>query len=235
MTEGAAPTVTALRDTCVVTRTADELADVPDPAWPEILSAVSSRAGARAIPLRRERGMHVLEALQVTARSPLGALALNTGGLIVDHGWFRIFGGGGEGMPDLASANALPASGSPPYLNVAHDVLGGRFAIDGGGLGFTPGALCYFGPDTLRWEELGIGHGQFVFAAIAGELAEVFADLRWPGWEHEVGELSADQGVGTYPPPFSEEGKDIALAHRQTVPLEELVRFYVDAAAEGHT
>lgn len=184
------------------------------------------------MPLRRERGMRVLEALQVTARSPLGALALNTGGLIVDHGWFRIFGGGGEGIPDLASANALPASGPPPYLTVAHDALGGRFAIDGGGLGLTPGAVCYFGPDTLRWEELGIGHGQFVFAAIAGELAETFADLRWPGWEREVGELAAHQGIGTYPPPFSEEGQDIKLAHRRAVPLEELVRYYEDAAVQ---
>ena len=135
-------------------------------------------------------------------------------------------------MPDLALANSLPASGPPPYLIIAQDVLGGQFAVDGGGLGFTPGAVCYFGPDTLAWQELGIGHGQFVFAAIAGELAEVFADLRWSGWEHEVGELAPDQGIGVYPPPFTEEGTDVARAHRESVPLEELVRFYLDAAAQ---
>lgn len=184
------------------------------------------------MPLSRGRGMQVLEALQVTARSPLGALALNTGGLLADHGWFRIFGGGAAGIPDLASANALPSSKLPPFLNIAQDVLGGQFAVDGGGLGLTPGAVCYFGPDTLDWHDLGIGHGQFVFAAIAGELGEVFADLRWPGWEHEVSGLASSQGISVYPPPFSEEGKDISRAHRQPVPIEELVGFYVDAAAQ---
>ena len=215
-----------------MTRTADELAKVPDPVWPEIRRAVNSRDDARVIPLPRERGMHVLEALQVTARSALGALALHTGGLVVDHGWFRIFGGGGEGLPDLASVNSLPASGPPPSLLVAQDVLGGQFAIDGGGLGLNPGSVCYLGPDTLTWGDLGIGHGQFVFSAIEGDLAEAFADLRWPGWEDEVSALAPGQGIALYPPPFSEEGSDIGTVHRRPVPMEELVLFYADAAAQ---
>lgn len=219
-------------DTGSMTRTADELAKVPDPVWPEIRRAVNSRDDARIIPLPRERGMHVLEALQVTARSALGALALHTGGLVVDHGWFRIFGGGGEGLPDLASVNSLPASGPPPSLLVAQDVLGGQFAIDGGGLGLNPGSLCYLGPDTLTWGDLGIGHGQFVFSAIEGHLSEAFADLRWPGWEDEVSALAPGQGIALYPPPFSEEGSDIGTVHRRPVPMEELVLFYADAAAQ---
>lgn len=219
-------------DTGSMTRTADELANVTDPLWPDILQAVDAREDGRFIPLPRARGMQVLEALQVTARSPLGALALNAGGLVVDHGWFRIFGGGGEGLPDLASVNALPASGPPSSLLVAQDVLGGQFAIDGGGLGLNPGAVCYLGPDTLTWGDLGIGYGQFVFSAIEGDLAEAFADLRWPGWEQEVETLAPSQGITLYPPPFSEEGRDKGKAYRRPVPMEELVRFYADAAEQ---
>lgn len=175
--------------------------------------------------------MQVLEALQVTARSPLGALALNTGALLADNGWFRILGGGAEGIPDLATVNSLPSVQSPPHLTIAWDVLGGQFAVDGGGLGLAPGVVCYFGPDTLAWQSLGMGHGQFVFAAIAGELADVFADLRWQGWEEEVRGLLPADGISVYPPPFTEEGKDIASTHRRPVPLAELVDFYIDMAA----
>ena len=42
---------------------------------------------------RREERRAVLEALGVTERSVLGALAVNTGGLTIDHGWLRVLGG----------------------------------------------------------------------------------------------------------------------------------------------
>jgi Protein of unknown function DUF2625 len=47
------------------------------------------------------------------------------------------------------------ASTSPGSLVVAEDVLGGRFAVDGGELGVEPGTVCYFGPDSLSWVDLG--------------------------------------------------------------------------------
>ena len=44
---------------------------------------------------------------------------------------------GHGGLPDLATANCLSdptgTSAPPPKLTVAYDVLGGQFAIDGGG------------------------------------------------------------------------------------------------------
>ena len=36
----------------------------------------------------------VLLEIQVTTRSPLGALAYETGGVLVDHGWLRFLGSG---------------------------------------------------------------------------------------------------------------------------------------------
>ena len=59
--------------------------------------------------------------LQVTVRSALGAVALNTGGMLVDHRWVRVYGGSGEagGMPGLAEVNDFPAEpardGVPPH------------------------------------------------------------------------------------------------------------------------
>jgi hypothetical protein len=100
-------------------------------------------AGVHVLPVKRQMGMKVLFRLQVTARSPLGALALNCGGVVVDHGWLRLLGGGHGALADLASANRLddPDQASAPSerLTVAYDVLGGEFAVDGGGLGVARG------------------------------------------------------------------------------------------------
>ena len=72
-------------------RTIQELRDVDDPAWPVIEQAIAE-AGHRAevVPGDPQAGEEALLLLQVSARSFLGALALHTGGLLVDHGWLRI-------------------------------------------------------------------------------------------------------------------------------------------------
>ena len=161
---------------------------------------------------------------------------MNTGGVLVDHGWFRLLGGGSDHLADLASVNGLDVDGgspgAPPYLIIGFDVLGGRFAIDGGGLGVAAGEVCYFGPDSLAWGGLGGGYADFVTAAIAGGLSEAFAPLRWPGWEAEVSALRPDHGLALYPPPFAREGQDLAAVTRRAVPLIELLEFYEEAARQ---
>lgn len=217
-------------------RAVSELVDVSDPAWDEIRALAEGSGSATVLDIERAQGEEVLWRLQVTARSYLGALALNTGGLLVDHGWFRLLGGGSPRMLDLASANDLgdptSSSASPPSLLVAYDALGGRFAIDGGGLGVAPGEVCYFGPDSLAWGGLGGGHAQFVTAVIDGTLSATFADLRWANWEQEVESLSPDQALSIFPPPFTKEGRDIASASRRPVPVRELFGFLDEAASQ---
>lgn len=86
----------------------------------------------------------------------------------------RLLGGGSEGLPDLAAANGLERPGTselPPWLTVGFDVLGGRFAVNGGGLPGQPGEVCYWGPDTLAWTALGGGYSQFARMVLSGGLA----------------------------------------------------------------
>lgn len=220
-----------------VLKTADDLATTDDPAWPKIQQAIDvSPHPVSVLPMDHADGLAALYRLQVTARSGIGALALNCGGLIVDHGWLRILGGGSGDLPGLASANGLNDPRQriepPPTMTVAYDVLGGRFAIDGGGLGLAPGEVCYFGPDTLGWESLGIGHFDFVLACLSGWLPEAFASLRWSGWQQEVEHLPHNAGLSLYPPPWSVEGKDIGQVNRRPVPLAELHTFYEDTARQ---
>lgn len=218
-------------------RSADELSNVPKPAWPDIRRAIhEARVSVNVLPVSQREGLRVLHRLQVTTASALGALAVHCGGLLVDHGWLRVLGGGSGDLPDLARASGLGDPGTadtpPPWLVVAYDVIGGVFAVDGGGLGIAPGQVCYRGPDTLRWVGLDTGHAGFVAAVLAGGLTDFYAELRWPGWERDVEGLGADEGVAVYPPPFTEQGRDIAASSRRPVPLSELLGFYDEAAAQ---
>lgn len=217
-------------------RSVEELMQVADPAWPLILAAIEDSDSATVLPASPPQAEATLFALQVSVQSALGALALNAGGVLIDKGWIRILGAGAEGLPGLAAANGLshPSTSSepPPFLLVAFDVLGGRFAIDGGGLGIKPGEVCYLGPDTLRWEGLDIGHGAFVNAFVGGAGSEFYEALRWPSWSSDVEALHLDQGIATWPPPFTAEGSDLSSVSRRVVPFKELIAFYDDAAAQ---
>jgi hypothetical protein len=218
-------------------RSIAELADVANPAWPEVIDAVEAAAGDRQIlPVDEAQGRRTLHQLQVSAGSWLGAMALNCGGVLVDHGWLRLLGGGHGGLADLASMNGLgdpsAADGPPSFLVVAYDVLGGRFAIDGGGLGGTPGEVAYWAPDTMRWDGLGMGHAAFVRWSLSGGLAEFAASLRWPGWEQETATLKLDQAIAVYPFLFTAEGRDISTCRRRAVAASELFDLHDDLARQ---
>jgi len=215
-------------------RSLAELIDVDRPAWPVVMGLVASATvDVQVLDLPSPRnGQDTLVNLQVTAGSFLGAIALHCGGLLIDHGWLRLLGGGTSGLPDLASANGLPAPDLQPpgHLVVGYDVLGGSFAVNGGDLPGRSGEICYFGPDTLDWAPLGLsGHSALLQWALAGGLAETFADLRWKGW-HDESASGPGHGIRVYPPLWSEQARPLENTTRRRASLAELVRFHQDQA-----
>lgn len=165
----------------------------------------------------------------MTSRSPLGAVALHTGGLLVDHGWLRLLGAGCERLPgSLLSWNGYEGPAPAPQLEgalvVAHDAVGGFFVLDCGGLGTPDRSVVYAEPDTLRWVDLGGGYSDFLRWATQGDLAGFYADLRWPGWESEVATIALDRGLHFAPPLWTVEGRAARLepSSRRPVPLHEL-------------
>lgn len=212
-------------------RSSAALADVTDPAWPVLLEEFAAAAiPIQVLPIEPSAGAEVLYRLQVTARSPLGALALNCGGVMVDDGWLRMLGGGGAGLPDLATASGLgdPAATIEPrgFVTVAYDVLGGEFAINGGALPGHRGEICYFAPDTLEWQPIGGGHTAFLRWAVTGGLEEFYGGVRWPDWRTEIAPLAPDRAVTLYPPLWSVKGRrDVASTTRGPVSLAELLSF----------
>jgi hypothetical protein len=183
-----------------------------DSAWPVVESWLAEAScHVVVLPAERSRGGETLYRLQVTTASVLGAMALETAGILVDHGWLRLLGAGGDQVRGLAAWNGLgePALGETldrAFL-VAHDAVGGFFALDGGAFGGPEGGVFYFAPDTLDWEPLERGYGDFVHWALAGDADGFYADLRWPGWQEELGAAGADEGFSLYPPAVRQGGQ----------------------------
>jgi hypothetical protein len=204
------------------------------PAWPAVLTWVAeSPHPVEVLPPDADRAERCLVAVQVTDGSVLGAVILNTGGVLVDHGWLRLLGSGGGNLPGVDEANRLSGSAPPtgPML-IGHDVIGGRFSINDGSLPGEPGEIVYWAPDSLRSEPLGLGHSSFVQMVMTDALGAFYGQTRWPGWERDVEQVGGDQAISLYPPPFSVEGKDLESVSKAIVPLEELVYFYEEAARQ---
>jgi len=205
-----------------------------DPAWPLVKQQIASaRNEVEVLEAREPARSDTLHALQVTTRSPMGALAYETGGLLVDHGWLRILGSGNPRMPrtlvDWNRGRAWHRPGSPPaLLLVADDVVGGSFAVNGGALAGPAGHVHYFAPDELEWECLDVGYSDFLSWAFSGDLEAFYSDLRWPGWQEEVAPLPGDRGISVYPFLWA-AGPPVASRSRTRIPMAELVDIQFDA------
>ncbi|MFE1896739.1 DUF2625 family protein [Streptomyces yangpuensis] len=226
-------------------REIDELINVEDPAWPLLVQELSGTGvPVEVLPVDAAAARACLGQLQVSARSNLGGIVLHCGGLLVDGGWLRIYGspgdagpggpGGPGGLPGLAEVNAMPASLDPAWrpeagLVVAHDVLGGVFALNGSdplrhGRPGEPGEVVYFAPDSLGWEALGAGHSAWLSWILAGGLQEFYEGLRWDGRHDEGAALNGRQGLSFFPPLWSAEARrDLSATSRRPVPMAELL------------
>jgi hypothetical protein len=211
-----------------------DLLKTDDPAWPLVQQWIAeARNPVEVLPVTQKAADAELEALQVTVRSPMGAIAYHTGGLLVDHGWVRILGSGHARLSRTITGwnrgRSTDASGqSRGFLLVADDVLGGFFAINGGGLGEDVKNVYYFAPDSLRWESLGRGYSDCVLFVLNGDL-EKFYPYRWKTWRQDVQSLGGDSGFSWAPPLFTKEGQaDVEGAHREPAPIDELYRLNVE-------
>jgi hypothetical protein len=206
-------------------RTVAELVDRREPGLAlvrEWLRAASNPV--ELLPCEAAAGERSLLALQVTTRSPLGALAYETAGLLVDRGWLRLLGAGGPRLPrGLAEWNRLgkPEPRMPGALLIGDDAVGGFFALNGGGLPGTTGHVFYLAPDTLDWEDLAVGYSEWVRWACAGDLEKFYAKTRWPEWAADAAALPGDRAFSIFPFLWL-QGPPIAERSRRPIPVAEL-------------
>jgi uncharacterized protein DUF2625 len=214
-----------------VTRTLSELNPPDATAWAEICDAVSTAPYAvEILQAAAGRADACLIGLEVTTRSWLGAVAHNSGGLLIDDGWLRVFGAGHaeRGLPDILAINGA----HPIGCVVAEDVLGGRFLWIPNEDGQRP-TVHYYGGDTMEWEDLELGYAEWLTAMIGGAVTEFYSHLRWPGWQAEVAALRLDQGISTVPFLGTRDGLDLSKTSRRAISMDELTRFYGSALSSG--
>ncbi len=201
-----------------------------DSAWNLTEEAIKS-ADNEVVVLERDRPQaeEALVDLQMSDKATLGAVVLNTGGILVDRGWLRLLGSGHSLIAgDIRSWNGLGPN--PETLKfkpegcviVAYDIAGGFFAINNGAFDDHSPNVYYFAPDTLEWEDTEKGYTDFLHWALNGDLEQYYATFRWNGWEKDASALGGGQAMMIYPFLWSEEGRDVNKADRNPVPVAEL-------------
>lgn len=214
-----------------VRRTLDELISRDDSAWPLVEEWIATAKNRVEVLPPAEDASESLISIQVTTRSPLGAIVFHTGGVLIDHGWLRLLGSGHLRLPrPLPSWNfscGMQVSDTPPgCLLVADDVLGGFFALNGGRFAPEGHTVWYFAPDTLEWEDTDKGYTDFLIWCFSGDLELFYTPYRWLGWQAEVSELPGDQAFSIVPPLFTAT-ESIEARNRKPVPVKELFELHV--------
>jgi hypothetical protein len=208
-------------------RPLSELINNEEPGWPIVQEWIDdAEVDVEVFPADAKTGEAALYALQVTTRSPMGAIAHAAAGIFVDSGWLRVLGAGGHPrfQRSMPAWNEGRGNG---FLLIADDVLGGSFAINGGGLGEDKGSIYYLAPDSLQWEPLEIGYSDLLPWAMSGQLDQFYETMRWEGWQNEVKNLTADQAINVYPFLWT-EGPPIAERARKAVPVAEQFALQMD-------
>jgi len=215
-------------------RPVDELINKVDPGWTLVKEWIdSAKNKVEILPVDSTRAINALYKVQVTTRSPMGAVVYMTGGILVDNGWIRILGSGStklnRTLPDWNKGKSFKEFGdkSDFYL-IADDAIGGFYMINGGGLGKDPGKVYYLSPDNLEYEPLDLTYSEFLVFCFNNDLDDFYKGRRWKNWKTDVSKLPTDKVYSFYPPLWSKEGKDITISKRNPVPIEEHYSFSLD-------
>jgi hypothetical protein len=170
----------------------------------------------------------LLSILKITEHSILGTILKYTNGILIKNKFLRLLGAeDSEWTDSIRKWNNLP--GSPIIENIptdciifGYDILGGFFAINGGYFGNDLGNIFYFAPDMLDWENLSIGHSQFITWCISGDVDKFYEAFIWDNAEEMINKTKSGQGISIYPFLCSNEGKQIDSCSKKIVPLKEL-------------
>ncbi len=206
-------------------RTLGELVNSDDPGIDKIRDWARTAANECVLLPPSAQREQVLLQTQVSTRSTMGAIAYETGGIVIDGGWLRCLG---SGHPRLS--RTLPGwneGRSTGFYLVADDAVGGFFAINGGALGSDVKSMYYWAPDSLDWEPMKIGFTDFFVWALTERLAEFYKSLRWSSWREDIAQLSGDWCFSFYPFLWTKEGSVIA-SHREQAPAQEVYDLKVD-------
>lgn len=197
----------------------NELLDRQDPGIEKIREWMRDAVNECVLlPPSAEREQVLLQA-QVTTRSTMGAIAYETGGILIAGGWLRFLGSGHPRI--VRTLTGWNAGRSNGFYLVADDVVGGFFAINGGAFGTDVKNMYYWAPDSLDWEPMNIGFTDFFMWALSERLAQFYDTLCWPTWQTDLAQVSGDQCFSFYPFLWTKEGS-VTTSRREPAPVQEV-------------
>ncbi|QGM80438.1 DUF2625 family protein [Otariodibacter oris] len=182
-------------------KTLEELLDKENSAWKIMHSWFDSAKNQYEIlPKDVESAGKELVGMQLSTKTPLGSIIYETGGILIDNGWLRILGSGSPKLPrgffEWNFGKTFESSGERPlHLLVADDVIGGYFAINGGGLGEKVGMVYYYHPTKQKWESIGLNYSQFIGWALTADIGSFYHALRWKNWQSDIQTVRGDQVI----------------------------------------
>ncbi|PJJ66733.1 uncharacterized protein DUF2625 [Chryseobacterium geocarposphaerae] len=170
--------------------------------------------------------------IQISTRSPMGAIVFHTGGILINDGWIRIYGSGNNkldrNLPDWNKGKTFENFGEKPgHLIIADDAIGSFFLLNGGDLGSDLGKVYYFAPDSLETEPLDLTYSDFINFCFNGNVDGFYKDLRWKNWEKDFKDLSTNEAFIFYPYLWTKEGRDIDSVQKSKVSIEEVYKLKV--------
>lgn len=209
-------------------RPVEELINLNEPGWnlvEKMMDTATNKVEVLPI-LHIDSARNSLFRVQVTTRSPMGAIVYQSGGIIIENGWIRILGSGSEklqrSLPSWNIGKTFTKFGEPmSQLLIADDAVGGFFVLNGGALGDDLGKVYYLAPESLEYEPLGISYTEFLLFCFSGDIKTFYSDKRWEGCDKEVSSLNPDNVICFYPYLWSEESKDINSSKKSSVSIEE--------------
>lgn len=173
-----------------------------------------------------DNGVKSIDVLQVTSKSVLGSVILNTSGIVIDH-WIRILGHDSNTNIGILSYNLIDQTGIAKKIDkmliVADDVVGGLFALNAGKFNTGIGEVWYFAPDTLEWESLELQYSEFIAWIARGNIDEFYRTMRWSTWKDTCKNVKSNEAILIYPFLWSSEVQ-IEKADKKVVPAEELFK-----------
>jgi hypothetical protein len=185
----------------------DMLAARHAPGWDELMSIIGTAINEyKILPVEDSiKAVENLYELQISTRQHMGAIIYKTGGIVVDHGWIRIFGSGSKQMNrnvlDYSKDKGLvPGFDKPTGMAIiTDDILGGFYAMNYGALGNDLNNIYYFGPDGLAYESLHMTYREFLVFCFNTKLDNWYEDYRWANWQKEIPDSTYDQALDCSP------------------------------------
>lgn len=136
---------------------------------------------------------------------------------IIVNGYLKILGNDSENGFSYCNELFSKCYNSNRCL-IAYDILGGLFTINIEKLN----SIEYFAPDTLEWENLGIGYKEFLYWVMTNQLDTFYQELIVPDLLTLDLSLEKNEVVLTYPFIWSMEYTSSG-AVRKIVPFKELL------------